>query len=110
MECAIRSRFRPFARFWFWAYPLRRSTCLLEYSEVCRDSSPRAVVSSGEERGLLFTYRVQMPRMASKRWSQTENFYEFMKRAQRPVVSLPRSFDEMVIRCRTNEVSGEWVE
>lgn len=51
-----------------------------------------------------------MPRMASKRWSQTENFYEFMKRAQRPVVSLPRSFDEMVIRCRTNEVSGEWVE
>ena len=42
--------------------------------------------------------------MASRRWGKTETYFDFMKKVRKPVVSLPRSFDEMVVRCRTNEV------
>ncbi|KAM7457533.1 hypothetical protein BLSTO_01715 [Blastocystis sp. subtype 1] len=45
-----------------------------------------------------------IPKMASRRWGKTETYFDFMKQVRKPVVSLPRSFDEMVVRCRTNEM------
>lgn len=58
----------------------------------------------------LITGRSSIPKMASRRWGRTENYFDFMKQVRKPVVSFPRSFDEMVIRCRTSEVDEQRVK